>query len=112
MNVYVLISNYNNIKSPCLDIPTMGTMDEVIANMAIRITADAILVGFSLDSYLTSAIALRIPDRITHLVVITNFLKNLANTENISVNQVANTGHMLPLESPQALTATLINILT
>ena len=57
----------------------MGTMDEVVANMATKITADdAILVGFSLGGYLASAIALRIPDRITHIVVVANFLKNLA----------------------------------
>ena len=65
-----------------LSIPTTGTMDEVVAAMATKITADeVILVGFSLGGYLASAIALLIPDRIEHLVVIANMLKNLPDAE-------------------------------
>ena len=65
-----------------LSIPTTGNMDEVVGELAKKIvTENAILVGFSLGGYIASAIALQIPELISHLVVVSNMPKNLPDAE-------------------------------
>jgi pimeloyl-ACP methyl ester carboxylesterase len=65
-----------------LPIPSTGNMDEVVGEIAKKIVKDkAILVGFSLGGYIASAIALRIPEVISHLVVVSNMPKNLPEAE-------------------------------
>jgi 2-succinyl-6-hydroxy-2,4-cyclohexadiene-1-carboxylate synthase len=47
-----------------------------------------------------------------HLVELSTLKQALEGATNIALKEVADTGHMLPLESPQALASTLIDLLS
>ncbi|WP_085298940.1 alpha/beta fold hydrolase [Cognaticolwellia mytili] len=81
-----------------LPIPTTGNMEDVVEEMARKIVAkDAVLVGFSLGGYIASAIALKIPELISHLVVVSNLPKNLPDAEvkqrKRTITWIANRGY-------------------
>ncbi|MBA6224548.1 alpha/beta hydrolase [Colwellia sp. MB02u-18] len=65
-----------------LAIPNTGCMDEVVSALAEKIVAHkAILVGFSLGGYIASAIALKLDNKLKHLLIVSNFPKNLPIAE-------------------------------
>lgn len=65
-----------------LVIPSTGSMDEVVDSLTNKITQDkAILVGFSLGGYIASAIALKLGNKLKHLLIVSNFPKNLPSAE-------------------------------
>ena len=65
-----------------LVIPSHPSMDEVVASLANKITHEnTILVGFSLGGYIASAIALKLGNKLSHLLIVSNFPKNLPPTE-------------------------------
>lgn len=65
-----------------LVIPNTGCMDEVVSALSEKIVEHkAILVGFSLGGYIASAIALKLDNKIKHLLIVSNFPKNLPITE-------------------------------
>ena len=65
-----------------LVIPSTGSMDEVVNSLASKISQDkAILVGFSLGGYIASAIALKLGNKLKHLLIVSNFPKNLPAAE-------------------------------
>ncbi|MBA6288699.1 alpha/beta fold hydrolase [Colwellia sp. MB3u-4] len=65
-----------------LVIPNTGCMDEVVSALAEKIVAHkAILVGFSLGGYIASAIALKLKNKLKHLLIVSNFPKNLPIAE-------------------------------
>ncbi|MGK2233843.1 MAG: 2-succinyl-6-hydroxy-2,4-cyclohexadiene-1-carboxylate synthase [Colwellia sp.] len=81
-----------------LVIPSSGSMDEVVANLANKITHDnAILVGFSLGGYIASAIALKLGNKLRHLLIVSNFPQNLPAAEvkqrNRTVNWIKQRGY-------------------
>ncbi|MBA6296973.1 alpha/beta fold hydrolase [Colwellia sp. MB02u-9] len=65
-----------------LVIPNTGCMDEVVNALSDKIVAHkAILVGFSLGGYIASAIALKLENKLKHLLIVSNFPKNLPIAE-------------------------------
>jgi 2-succinyl-6-hydroxy-2,4-cyclohexadiene-1-carboxylate synthase len=65
-----------------LTIPSKGSMEEVVNELAAKVVAEnPILVGFSLGGYIASAIALKLGSKLKHLLVISNFPKNLPDAE-------------------------------
>ena len=65
-----------------LVIPSSRCMDEVVSTLSDQIIENqAILVGFSLGGYIASAIALKLEYKLKHLLVISNFPKNLPSAE-------------------------------
>ena len=65
-----------------LVIPNTGCMDEVVSTLSDQIIEnEAILVGFSLGGYIASAIALRLGNKLKHLLIVSNFPKNLPLAE-------------------------------
>lgn len=65
-----------------LAIPVVDTMAEVVEVLAERIsTTHAILLGFSLGGYVASALALKYPEKFSHLVVSSNIPQNLPERE-------------------------------
>ena len=65
-----------------LTIPSTGSMADVVNELAAKVVAEnAILVGFSLGGYIASAIALKLGSQLKHLLVVSNFPKNLPDAE-------------------------------
>lgn len=65
-----------------LVIPSSGNMDEVVSSLSDQVVDnEAILVGFSLGGYIASAIALKLENKLKHLLIVSNFPKNLPLTE-------------------------------
>jgi 2-succinyl-6-hydroxy-2,4-cyclohexadiene-1-carboxylate synthase len=65
-----------------LVIPHTGCMDEVVSTLSDKIVAHkAILVGFSLGGYIASAIALKLENKLKHLLIVSNFPKNIPIAE-------------------------------
>lgn len=65
-----------------LVIPSTGCMDEVVSTLSDQIIENkAILVGFSLGGYIASAIALTLGNKLKHLLIVSNFPKNLPLAE-------------------------------
>jgi 2-succinyl-6-hydroxy-2,4-cyclohexadiene-1-carboxylate synthase len=65
-----------------LVIPNTGCMDEVVSALSDQVVAHkAILVGFSLGGYIASAIALKLDKKLKHLLIVSNFPKNLPIAE-------------------------------
>ena len=65
-----------------LVIPHTGCMEEVVSALSDKIVAHkAILVGFSLGGYIASAIALKLDNKLKHLLIVSNFPKNLPIAE-------------------------------
>ncbi|TWX72586.1 alpha/beta fold hydrolase [Colwellia sp. C1TZA3] len=65
-----------------LVIPSTGCMDEVVSALSDQIVEHkAILVGFSLGGYIASAIALKLENKLKHLLIVSNFPKNLPVAE-------------------------------
>tara|TARA_R110000737_G_scaffold298078_2_gene304923 strand:+ start:993 stop:1685 length:693 start_codon:yes stop_codon:yes gene_type:complete len=73
---------HDNYQLIALVIPNSGSMDEVVSALANKIVEnDAILVGFSLGGYIASAIALKFENKISQLLIVSNFPKNLPTAE-------------------------------
>ncbi|ARD44926.1 hypothetical protein A3Q33_11780 [Colwellia sp. PAMC 21821] len=65
-----------------LVIPSSGSMDEVVSSLSDQVVDhEAILVGFSLGGYIASAIALKLKNKLKHLLIVSNFPKNLPLAE-------------------------------
>lgn len=73
---------HEDIQLVHLVIPSEGHMDDVVNILARNIVDDnAILVGFSLGGYIASAIALKLRNKLKHLVIVSNFPKDLPLAE-------------------------------
>lgn len=71
-----------NAKFIHLAIPVIEPMTNVIDSLAAQITApNAILVGFSLGGYIAAELALRYPDKLTQLIIVSNLPQNLPELE-------------------------------
>jgi len=64
-----------------LSIPSLPTIDEISAHLSTLIANDSYLVGFSLGGYLASDIALKFPNKITKLLLISNMSSALPAKE-------------------------------
>lgn len=73
---------HENQQLVALEIPSTGSMDDVVTTLSAKILENqAILVGFSLGGYIASAIALKLKNKVKHLLIVANFPKNLPLTE-------------------------------
>ena len=65
-----------------LEIPQYNTIDKIVTHLGKQIIKDdSLLVGFSLGGYLASALAIKYPDKIKKLLLVSNMSSTLVDNE-------------------------------
>ncbi len=99
---------YQDIKQTIVDMDRKLGVKVLVHQLSVSMHRPNLL---PLLTQLTLPITFLVGDA-DHLFELTTFKQALKGATNISLKVVANTGHMLPLESPQALAATLTDLIS
>ena len=106
------LPRYQHIKQTIVEMDQALGVNVLLHQISVSLLRPNLL---SLLANLTLPITFLVGDE-DNLVELVSFRKELAQMftieENVLIHEIANTGHMLPLESPQVLATKIIHILT
>lgn len=71
----------NNVKFIHLTIPSLETISDIVEHLASQLDENSSLVGFSLGGYFASEIAIKFPQKVSNLLLVSNMSSALPEKE-------------------------------